>query len=452
LRSCFNATFALLLAAACCAQPLVIRRVTVIDATGAQPLKNATVIVDGPRISAVGKKVRVPRGARVIDAKGKFLIPGLWDMHMHLPLANPPFAQLVANGITGVREMFTGVPIDTIRSWRMRPGVPRIIAAGFLDGPPMLSAGPPPPGAFAVRNAEEARAAVRILQRTGYNFIKVYNSLPRDAYFAIAEEARALRIPFAGHVPEAISVGEASDAGQLSQEHLINVMLACSTREEQLRAERLATMYSQTLSGEERLRLLAFPKPEGLFDTYSEEKAAALFAKFANNGSWHTPTLVLLDAFVRRSDLTRQQFFMKDLAPAEYDALLERIRALLMRYQKLVGDMHRAGVRILAGTDSSAFTEALPGQGLHEELALLVGSGLTPMEALQAATRNPAMYFGQLAAIGTIEAGKSADLVLLDADPLKDIRNSRKIRAVVMRGRYFSREELEELLATNERK
>jgi hypothetical protein len=315
----------------------------------------------------------------------------------------------------------------------------------------MLSVGPPPPGAFAVANAAEARAAVRILQRSGYNFIKVYNNLPRDGYFTIAEESRALNIPFAGHVPEAVSVGEASDAGQRSQEHLINILLACSTREDELRAERLATMADPALSGEARLRLIAFPNPEGLFDTYSEEKAAALFAKFTKNGTWQTPTLVLLDAFLRRPEAARKQFYMKNLTTADFDALLARIRALLVRYQKLVGDMHRAGVPILAGTDSSAFTPILPGVGLHEELALLVDSGLTPMEALQSATRNPAMYFGQLAALGTIEPGKSADLVLLDADPLKDIHNTQKIHAVVMRGRYFPREELDVIKAANTR-
>jgi hypothetical protein len=417
-------------------QSLVIRHVTIIDATGAKPIKNASVVVAGDRILAAGKKVRPPRGALVIEGKGKFLIPGLWDMHMHLPLPSPPLAQLLVNGITGVREMFTGVPLDIIRAWRTRPDVPRIIAAGFLDGPAMLSVGPPPPGAFAVANAAEARAAVRILQRSGYNFIKVYNNLPRDGYFTIAEESRALNIPFAGHVPEAVSVGEASDAGQRSQEHLINILLACSTREDELRAERLATMADPALSGEARLRLIAFPNPEGLFDTYSEEKAAALFAKFTKNGTWQTPTLVLLDAFLRRPEAARKQFYMKNLTTADFDALLARIRALLVRYQKLVGDMHRAGVPILAGTDSSAFTPILPGVGLHEELALLVDS---------------AMYFGQLAALGTIEPGKSADLVLLDADPLKDIHNTQKIHAVVMRGRYFPREELDVIKAANTR-
>jgi imidazolonepropionase-like amidohydrolase len=126
--------------------------------------------------------------------------------------------------------------------------------------------------------------------------------------------------------------------------------------------------------------------------------------------------------------------------------LRQRIRMLLTRYERLVGDMRRAGVEFLAGTDTSPLNPVLPGWGLHQELELLVDSGLTPMEALQAATRNPARYFGKLSEMGTIEEGKSADLVLLDADPLEDIRNTQKIAAVVMRGRYYSRQDLDAML------
>lgn len=421
----------------CPAQSLVIKNVTVIDATGAPPRKKMSVAIDGSKVTAIKKSVRAPKGARVVDGKGKFLIPGLWDMHMHLSPASPPFDDLRAWGITGVREMFSGIPFELLKGWRERDDLPRIVTGGLLDGPQMLSTGPPPPGAYAVGTSPEARAAVRLLSRLGFDFVKVYNSLPREAYFGVADQARMLGMPFAGHVPEAVSVGEASDAGQKSQEHLINVLLACSTREEELRAERIAVMTSDRISGEERLRLLAFPKPEGLFDTYSEEKAAALFAKFVKNDTWHAPTLVLLDAFLHRPDYTRQQFYMRDLDDAGFAAVMARIRTLLDRHRKLVGDMHRAGVRFLAGTDSSTFTAAIPGESLHHELELFVESGLTPMEALQTATRNPAIYFGKLAEMGTIEVGKNADLVLLDADPLKDIHNTRKIRGVIQRGKYF---------------
>jgi hypothetical protein len=259
----------------CSAQSLVIQNVTIIDATGADPRPAMSVAVENGQITAIKKSIKAPKGAGIVDGTRKFLIPGLWDMHVHLNAPEVVFPLLVANGITGVREMFTGIPIETIRQWRMRAGLPRIFAAGFLDGPMMLNNGQPPPGAFAVANPAQARFAVLALAESGVDFLKVYNSIPRDAYFAIAEEARAIGIPFAGHVPEAVSTGEASDAGQLSEEHLINILLDCSTKADELRAARIATMTSDKITGEARLHALAFPDPNGLFETYSEEKAAS---------------------------------------------------------------------------------------------------------------------------------------------------------------------------------
>jgi hypothetical protein len=468
--------FLFAIACALHAQVLIIRDVTVIDATGAPSKKDFDVAIERGRLTAVAKKIRVAKNARdvqIVDGKGKFLIPGLWDMHIHLPSqgAGPQifFPLLVANGITGVRDMFTAIPMATVRQWRTSPDIPRIVVPGFLDGPPMLSAGIPPPGAFAIANPDQARLAVRTLAHSGVDFIKVYNSIPRDAYVALAEEAHAIGITIAGHVPEAVSPLEASNAGQRSQEHLINLLLACSTDEEKLRTQRIELMLSQQISGEARMRELAFPNPQGLFDTYSEEKAAALFQTFVKNGTWQTPTLALLDGFAHAQDadfindprrkylpaIWTQQwdphitFFLKDLFASEgaYEQLNARIRALLARYEKLVGDMRRAGVEFLAGTDANGTNPVFPAFGLHRELQLLVESGLTPMEALQSATRNPGRYFGAPNEGGTVEAGRAADLVLLNADPLRDIRNTEKIEAVVMRGKYFSRADLDGLLA-----
>jgi hypothetical protein len=450
----------------CSAQSLVIKNVTVVDATGSDPRPGMSVGIANGQIVAIKKKIKAPKGADIVDGTGKFLIPGLWDMHVHINTPEIFFPLLVANGVTGVREMFTGHPNQTIREWKMRAGAPRIFAAGFLDGPMMLNNGPPPPGAFAVANPMQARYAVRALAQSGVDFLKVYNSIPRDAYFAIADEAHAIGIPFAGHVPEAVSNGEASDAGQLSEEHLINMLLDCSTNADSLRAARIATMVSDKISGEARFRALAWPEPEGLFDTYSEEKAALLFAKFVKNGTWQTPTLVVLSGFARTHDenfmrdprlrfLPRQwtdswdprgAFYLRGLSRDDYDALHARIVALLGRYKKLVGDMHKAGVEFLAGTDASGWNPVLPGFGLHEEMALLVESGLTPMEALQSATRNPARYFRKLDEFGTVEVKKAADLVLLNADPMENIRNTQKIEAVILRGRYYSRKELNAML------
>lgn len=455
----------LLVPASLFAQSLVIRHANVIDLVSEKPLKNYSVAIQGGRILAVARKLKAPPGAQIIDAKGRYLIPGLWDMHVHLGLPESFLPMLTANGITGIREMFTGLPLPLIQQYRARPDAPHIVASGFLDGPLMLSAGTPPPGAFAVGTAQQARFAVDLIKQSGYDFIKVYSDLPREAYFAIAQEARAIGIPFAGHVPESVSPLEAAEAGQRSQEHFLDIMLACSTNEDALRTERLRVMNSTELSGDARLRILGFPDPKGLFDTYDPEKAAKLFAAFVQNGVWQTPTLALLEGFGypdqlvndasfhlmpeswRKTAHPRDKPYMQDLSPADLEMWTERARALLTRYKQLAGDMHRAGVQFLAGTDTSLTNPVIPGVGLHHELALLVESGFTPLEALATATKNPAQYFGVLNQLGTIEAGKIADLVLLDANPLADIHNTQKIRAVFVRGRYFSRADLDAMLA-----
>ena len=450
----------------CFAQTLIFEHATVIDATGAPPKKDFTVLVTDGRIVAVTRQSPVVAGALRIDASGKFLIPGLWDMHVHVSVPEIAFPLFLVNGITGVREMYSGVPLATIRQWKSVPGTPRIYAPGFIDGPLMLPGGANWPSAAAVANPEQARDAVRNLAAQGADFLKIYNSVPRDAFFALAVEARAEGIPFAGHVPEEVSPLEASEAGMFSEEHLNNILLNASTREEELRAERIATMKDPKLSGSERLQLLAWPLLNGLVDTYSETKAAALFSAFVKNGTWQTPTLAILYGFAHQRDQDlandpRRRYipkswtgmsgpggmdYLKALTPAEYEVLHQRMNILLSRYMKLIGDMHRAGVPLLAGTDTNPFNPVLPGWGLHRELALLVDSGLTPMEALQTATRNPARYFGKLDDMGTIEAGKAADLVLLNADPLGDIHNTEKIEGVMMGGRYYDRRALDALL------
>jgi imidazolonepropionase-like amidohydrolase len=414
----------------------------VIDATGAPPRQAVSILIEAGRIARIAPALEPPSGATVIDAAGKFVIPGLWDMHGHLDPPERTARRMVGWGVTGVRDMYSGFAPAAIARWRTQPDVPRVAISGFLDGPLMLTGGPAPPGAAAVANAEEARTAVQVLASQGIEAIKVYNSLSRDTYFAIAEEARRIGMPFIGHVPEAVSPAEAAQAGQLSQEHLLNVLLACSTREEELRAERVALLTDPGVSPAERARLLGFPKPEGLFETYSQEKAAKLFETFVDYGVWQTPTLVLLKHFAEDTDAVRKLPFMQDLDAQQIAAFQARVRALLERHQRLVGDMHRAGVKFLAGTDANASTPVPTGLGIHQELELLVESGFTPLEALQTATYNAGFYFGILSLMGTVEEGKIADLLLLDADPLADIRNTRQIHAVIMRGVYFGRETL----------
>jgi imidazolonepropionase-like amidohydrolase len=442
-------------------RPLVLTHVTVIDATGAPAKPGMTVVITGDRITGLGPSasVPVPKNAQVVDATGKFLIPGLWDMHVHwfhkdyLPL-------FVANGVTGIRLMW-GLPIH--HEWRQE------IEQGTLQGPRLSIAspivdGPTPiwPGSIAVKDAAEGRRVVDEMKQQGADFIKVYSWLPRDAYFAIADEAKKQGIPFAGHVPASVSVSEASDAGQKSIEHFTNVLEACSSREEEVRrmsAEALANIpEGQKFPSRATLR----PIIRLTLDTFSPEKANALAARFVRNHTWQCPTLVVQRNMASIKDPAihddprvkymppgiaagwdpKGDFRLQDRTDEDY----ELSRAGYRKLKELIAPMRRAGVEFLAGTDVLN-PYCFPGFSLHDELGLLVEAGLSPMEALQAATLNPARYLGKEKDLGTVEKGKIADLVLLDANPLDDIGNSRKIDAVVFGGRLFPKTDLQKMLA-----
>jgi len=428
-------------------KPLVLRRLTVIDVTGGPPKPDMTVVITGDRITDLGEagKVSVPQGGRVIDAGGKFLIPGLWDMHVHW-YGKDTLTLFTANGVTGIRQMFGNT--DLLR-WRDE------IAKGSLQGPRMVVAspivdGPQPvwPNSISVRNEEEGRKAVTKVKQWGADFVKVYSLLPREAYFGIADEARKQGLPFEGHVPFTVSAAEASDAGQKSIEHLTGVILACSDKEAGLSGER-----DNTNSTPARAR----PEVRAI-ETFSAKKEAELFARFIKNGTWQCPTLT-----VRRSAAYRDDPNFKNDGRLRYipRQILERWgmrmantrgetyaneKRLFQKQVEVVGDMGRAGVLLLAGTDTGN-PFCFPGFSLHEELALLVKAGLTPTESLRAATLNPAKFFGLDQKLGTIEQGKLADLVLLEANPLEDIRNTQRIDAVIMNGRFYDRKALDKMLA-----
>ncbi len=443
---------------------LVFTHVTVIDATGAPVKPDMTVVVRGDRIEALGKtgKLTVPRNAQVVDATGKFLIPGLWDMHIHPWFGKNYLALFTANGVTGVRVM-AGKPV--YHQWRKE------ISAGKLIGPRMVISSPVVDGPkpvyddffIVVSSEDEGRQAVRKVKKEGADLIKVYNWIPRDAYFAIADEAKKQGIPFAGHVPFSTSAAEASDARQQSIEHCSFVLLACSTEgEEELKKKIKETVITRPASlphMRARYKRLADI-------THSEKKAAELFARFVKNNTWVCPTLMPYNGLLFRDeqDLANDprlkyiplstkyswnpknnDFFVFVTGEGRAD-----FRKLCEKQLAIVGAMRRAGVGLLAGTDTKAMAltpYCFPGFGLHDELALFVQAGLSPMQALQTATYNPAKCLGKLDSMGTVEHGKVADLVLLDADPLQDIRNTQRIAAVVVGGKIFQRATLQKMLA-----
>jgi imidazolonepropionase-like amidohydrolase len=445
---------------------LVLEQVNVVDVRTGRVRTHQTVVLVQGRIASVGpaRSAKMPSGARVVDAGGKYLIPGLWDMHVHAawPGIDGLFASLfVANGVTGVREMYGDKEI--IRAWKARyesgEPWPRMIAAGhILDGPKPFW-----PGSTTVSTAEEARQAVDRLHAAGADFIKVYTRLPREAYVAAVSEAKRLGTYVAGHVPDSVTVAEASDLGQRSIEHLTGVALDCSKEADGLRAERLAA--ADDPSPAQTVKTYA-RQAQRILATQDSARCAALIKRLARNRTWQVPTLVVNRSFafldeegftadprlrympeeVAKSWDWRSDFRFRERTPEDW-AVSKRI---YRRGVEIVGAMHRAGVPLLAGTDViNPFS--FPGFSLHDELALLVEAGLSPAEALRTATLNPAIFFGETASMGTVEEGRRADLVLLDANPLENIGNTKKVHAVVLQGRFYDRATLDAWLAKADR-
>jgi imidazolonepropionase-like amidohydrolase len=458
VRTVFLLTTLLFLSAEVAAQKpspndlVVITNVSVVDVRSGALLADQTVILDRNRIASVGpsKSAKYPRNAPSVNGHGYFLIPGLWDMHVHLVFGDWfPGAQditlplFIANGVTGVRDM--GSELQTVQDWRNE------IEAGRLPGPriftsgPMLD-GPKPrfPSSIAVTTPEDGRRAVDQLKLRGADFIKLQSLIPREAVFAIADEAKKQEIVFAGHVPDSVRASEMSEAGMKSFEHLIGVFEGSSPNEDEF-----------LRGGKTAGRFLA---------TYDPARAAALAALLAKNQTWQCPTLV----WERGGNLIDVTDFAKDgrakYVPASWknktwkrftEEILQGYGAddisvrkkFIERELEVVQLLHKAGVPFLAGTDTPPGVYVFPGFSLHEELQRFVAAGFTPLEALQTATLNAARFEGMEEQLGTIEKGKLADLVLLSANPLEDISNTQKIAAVIVNGHYYSGKDLEKMLA-----
>lgn len=444
------------------AASLVFQHVTVIDGTGRAALADQTVVVVGGRITALGPagQIKIEKSARVIDGRGKFLIPGLWDMHVHIAggHTDPSWSKdvllplLLASGITGVRDM--GGDLQALLSWK------RDIESGALLGPHLVASGPwlarggqKSAEQFPVANAEEARAAVRELKKRGADFIKIISLPSREAFFAVADEAGKQSIPFAGHLPFEIGAAEASNAGMRSIEHFFYSALALSfsSQEDELRKRLVEAESKGDAETWEKITHEADA-------TFSTEKAAALFRTLSKNGTWITPTIASL-YITSHPDSWKLDDANLDFVPlavakqwraSSNDARTKRRAAWLARQSandlKLTGELHRAGVPLLVGSDS-VDPFVFPGESLHRELEEFVQAGLTPLEAIQDATLGAAQFLGREKVLGTVEAGKTADLVLLGANPLENISNTRKILAVIRNGQYLDRDALDRTLA-----
>jgi len=372
--------------------PLAFRNVTVVDVTNGKLLPDQTVLVTGNRIGTIGPAatVAIPDSTLIINAEGKFLIPGMWDMHVHIDERVGWYPLLIANGVTGVREMAQRFRhgTDSFRVWQ------REVMEGKRIGP--RSYGPSADltnaNGITIKSVDDVPHIVDSLKQAGVVFLKYHddNGDP-DIFFAIAREARRVGLPLVGHLTEFVSDVEASDSGVRSVEH----------------------------AQESHQCWQSFPGwPEPPDSPFAKKRCDPVAKAFIKNGTWLTPTLVV--------------FYYQDEGHTQ-DA------------QMFLQTMHSLGLRkILAGSDASQNGNILgvqlnPGFSLLQEVVLLVGGGLSPLEAIQSATLNPAKFIGGTDSLGTVTEGKLADLVLLDANPVADIRNILKVRAVVANGRYFDR-------------
>ena len=433
---------------------LAIRHVDVIDVATGQVAEDRTVLVDGARITAVLAAGGADRSrARVeVDGRRRYLIPGLWDMHVHLADASY-LSRLVAAGVTGVRDMGGG--LDTAADGCESLSAARLlawradIAAGERIGPRIILSGPALSGtgwstSLPARTPDEAGRSVTALAALGVDFVKVYEKIPLDAYQALARAAREHGLPFAGHVPEDhVSLLQAVQAGQRSIEHVRAPLLACAAEKDP--------------AFDHFMREDGWSAADQAWGRERRAECSAVFTAAQNGPVWFTPTLVVeqakvgalsgswdsaktdswLPAPVRRAHL---DYAGKRRAQSPSD------RASDARWweaqQTLVARLAKQQVALLAGTDS-ACQGGSPGASLHEELALMVAAGVPVQRALAAATLEPARYFG--APRSGIVPGAPADLVLLGANPLVDIRHTRDIQGVVLAGRWLDRDALDRL-------
>lgn len=455
-RTVFAALFSMATAAG--AQSLAIRNVTVVDVASGRNVRDQVVLIDGDRIRAVGPAnlVKPPRGARVIDASGKFVIPGMWDMHVHLnSMGASSLALFVANGVLGVRDMGGGLAL--VRAWRDS------ISSGTMLGPRIELVGPIVENKqwltrvnqmmaqqgneevarqlserIGVATPDEARHAVERIAGMGVTMLKVRNDPPPAAYFALLHEAKQRGIRVVGHPPDrGPSLVEASDSGLASVEHLI------------LWYRNGAWMSAfDALTPDARKSVIErWVRNRTVFDPtiiagigFRNTPDSIVLAIIDDTSGTRDPRMRYISAAVARE--WRSMMDMKKVEGPQPDwASLHRQAAANLRM------LDSAGVIIVTGSDLSG-PLVFPGFAIHDELALLVRQGgMSPARALRAATLGPAQFFQQESERGTVAAGKAADLVLLTADPLADIANVSRIDSVILRGRLLDRAALDRLLS-----
>jgi len=452
--------------AACQPEPAstAITNVTVIDAVNGMR-QNQTVIFAGDEITSVQPADAEVAAAEIIDGTGKYLIPGLWDFHVHLTyddrFGDSMPALFLSYGITSVRDtgglMHEVLPV--VESMRAEGAIaPRVYFAGpLLDGNFVVYDGDGRPE-IGVQNAtpEQARETVRTLKEQGVDFIKIYEMVSPDAFAAMVETANELDLPIDSHVPLSMRASIAGPSVD-SIEHLRNIELDCAANSAELHETRLERLKNpDNLPGAELRSSLHSLQRMPAIDNYDEARCDRTIEALAS--TMMVPTLRLNSFNLRppygRNDwqeaLSRIPVAVRDDWAATGERLASESSGEASQFGEwshfLIGRMHSAGVPIGAGTDTPIFL-SVPGFSLHSELEHLVMAGLSPLDALHSATVRPAEYFSLQDEMGTVDEGKVADLVLLDANPLEDIANTRSIHAVVSKGTLLNSDDLARLVS-----
>lgn len=425
------------------ADTICIHDVGLVDVVAGRTVPGIRVVVDGQRIRSVETAEPSASGCgHDVDGTGRYLIPGLWDMHTHWLRTESHWPVYVANGVTGARDMFGSSDAGPRPAGAPGSLAPRAHLAGpIVDGPPGFW-----PGSDIAATPQDARRIVREQVAAGFDFIKVYALLSADAYGAVLEAAQDHGVAVAGHVPLSSSAAMASRLGQRSIEHLDDVAVSCASDEETLRLQ----------DGSEFFALMR--RERDAYGSFDADKCLDLARTFIANDTWMVPTYAVMEAATFGAGAApfvaeRARYFddrtLELVLPGVQDTpeQLALLRQVFANSQASGEFLRRQGVRFLAGSDAMNIN-TFPGFAIHDELRLMVQAGFPAVEALRAATLNAAEFLGRLDELGSVEAGKSADLVLLDGDPLVDIRNTGRIRGVFLRGHYFSRDDLDELLSS----
>ena len=445
---------------------LIITNVNIIDVKTGVINPNMDVVIDGNKISSIltHKNNTSYKSENIIEGSEKYLIPGLWDMHTHTWWGYRDFFPLLlANGITGVREMFGDM--ETVKKIRTE------IALDSINGPIIISAGdivdgdpPAMSGCDIAKTPEEGREIVRKQKADGADFIKVYNSLNRDVYFAIADECEKQDIVLTGHIPHKITLEEALNANHASIEHFFGILDYC--------ADTKGLFHIDSLRKTRFNYIEHYKRSDFINKTYDKNKEEEVIALLSKNNAWICPTFTVHKGFIRQYDYYYEDDridYMPDYAMNGWfwikdgDSILSEDDSRMLNIDKnsynlmisLIKPLQDNGVNLLVGSDyANPYT--YPGFSLHEEMQILVEeAGLSPFEVLQAATINPAIFLKKDDDLGTIDLGKLANLVVLNKNPLDDIKNTQTIHAVILNGKYLEGSKLRndiEAIAVENRK